>query len=255
MRMLLVGELNETLRSLSECLSDGYQVQICSDNPSNVKDMIRLLRPAVVVLNVMEMKPEIEEIFTKISEKMATMPIVVIGTTAMYQELQEMAKGFKNSVILSRPIGATEVLEACNKLLEKDTTEENKDLLVKEIKKPVKKILVVDDNALVLRNIKSLLEKEYQIVLANTGEKALDIMEKDKIDLVLLDYAMPGMDGKEVFERMLGDEAKKNIPVVFLTSVAEKNQIFEVLKNRPFGYILKPPSNEKIMSVIKEALN
>lgn len=253
MKMLLVGELNETLRSLAECCEEGFTIQLCSENAANVKDMIRLLRPSIMVINVMEMKPEIVEIFTVMSDKLGAMPMVIIGTAQFKGELEECSKAFKNKIILSRPLGATEVLEACYNLVNKKAPViEPK--LVDSPDKISKKILVVDDNALVLRNIKSLLDKKYQVALANTGEKALDIIKNDKIDLVLLDYAMPGMDGREVFERIISDEEKKNIPVVFLTSIAEKNQIFEVLKNKPYGYILKPPSNEKIMSVIEEAL-
>lgn len=254
MKMLLIGELNETLRSLAECFADGFSVQLCSDNAANVKDMIRLLRPSIVVINVMEIKPEIAEIFTTMSDKLIAMPMVIIGTAQLQNELEDLSKVFKNKIILSRPLGATEVLEACYGLVNKEISTDKPKEMAKPSEKKDKKILVVDDNALVLRNIKALLEKKYQVALANTGEKALDIIQNDKIDLVLLDYAMPGMDGREVFEHILSDEEKKNIPVVFLTSVSEKSQIYEVLKNKPYGYILKPPSNEKIMSVIEEAL-
>lgn len=254
MKMLLVGELNEVLRSLSECLSEGFTVQLCSDNAANVKDMIRLLRPSIVVVNVMEIKPEITEIFTTIADKLTTMPMVIIGTAQIQNELAEQSKALKNKIILSRPLGATEVLRNCYKLVNKEISVDEQIEWNGSSEKKDKKILVVDDNALVLRNTKTLLESKYQVALANTGMKALEIIKNDKIDLVLLDYAMPGMDGREVFERIISDEEKKNIPVVFLTSVSEKSQIYEVLKNKPYGYILKPPSMEKIMSVIEEAL-
>ena len=57
-------------------------------------------------------------------------------------------------------------------------------------------------------------------------------------DLVLLDYEMPGMNGKSTFEAMLEDEYAKDIPVIFLTSIAERSRIYAVLKSYPAGYIL-----------------
>lgn len=254
MKLLLVGELNETLYSLHECLSKDFQVQMCSENTKNVKDMIRLLRPAILVMNIVEMKEEIPKIFGMLSDKLNSMPMVVIGTAQMSAELKQQLVNFKNAIVLERPLNATEVLKNCKSLLK---TDENVEEIPEEKEtstlKNMKKILVVDDNALILRRMKQLLEEDYQVVLANSGEKALEILEKGTVDLILLDYAMPGMDGREVFERVIADDKTKNIPVIFLTSVAEKEQIFEVLVHKPFGYILKPPANDRIKNIIKEA--
>lgn len=115
-------------------------------------------------------------------------------------------------------------------------------------------ILVVDDNALVLRNVKTILEEEYNVIIANNGEKGLEFARTRKPDLILLDYEMPGMNGNEVFAKIKEDSELCNIPVIFLTSVSEKNQIMEVMKNRPNGYILKPPAKDKLIEVIKGAL-
>ena len=99
-----------------------------------------------------------------------------------------------------------------------------------------------------------MLEKNYDVLLANSGEKGLACMKNKRPDLVLLDYDMPGMDGKETFEKIKEDEELQDIPVIFLTSVAERKQIIAVLKNMPDGYILKPPSRDNIISKIRETL-
>lgn len=253
MKMLLVGELNETLYSLNEYMMSDFQIQMCTESVKNVRDMVRLLRPSIIVMNITEMNEEIINIFEMLSSKLSAMPIVVIGTAAMTDELTLQLDYFKNMKILTRPLNAKEVHKACLALLKM----ENAASVVAEItenKKERKVILVVDDNALILRRMKQLLEDEYQVLLANSGEKAVDIVNKNKVNFILLDYDMPGMSGREVLEIVKTNDLTKDIPVVFLTSVAEKEQIMDVLVNKPYGYILKPPANDKIISIIKEAL-
>ena len=114
--------------------------------------------------------------------------------------------------------------------------------------------MIVDDSPLVLRNMKTMLEERYDVFLAPSGEKALELIPRKRPDLLLLDYEMPGMDGKDVFEAMLEDDYMKTIPVIFLTSIAHKEQVYGVLKSVPAGYILKPADRDRLMDEIKRVL-
>jgi len=113
-----------------------------------------------------------------------------------------------------------------------------------------KKIMIVDDSPVMLRNLKNILDTKYTIYLSTSGKQALHAIPEKKPDLVFLDYKMPDLDGKAVFEAMQEDEYMKEIPVVFLTSVADKQTIHSILKLKPAGYILKPPDQEKILETI-----
>lgn len=119
---------------------------------------------------------------------------------------------------------------------------------------PKKKILVVDDTPLMLRNLKNMLDKKYDVALATSGRQALRVIPEENPDLVLLDYEMPEMDGKAVFEAMLEDPEMKEIPVVFLTSVSKKSTILSILKSKPAGYILKPAEQGNLLDTIQNAL-
>ena len=79
-----------------------------------------------------------------------------------------------------------------------------------------KRILVVDDDTMNLLRTKRILEDEYDVLLVDSGHKALDKLERERIDLVLLDIEMPKMNGFETFERMKGIAA--GVPVIFLTA-------------------------------------
>ena len=68
------------------------------------------------------------------------------------------------------------------------------------------KILIVDDDPLNIRNAVRILKENYDVTYATSGEKALELLEKDIPHLILLDLHMPGMNGFEVLENMKNQE-------------------------------------------------
>lgn len=82
-------------------------------------------------------------------------------------------------------------------------------------------ILVVDDTPANLSLLNAFLGRDYRILLANHGVKALQLASEHQPDLILLDIMMPDMDGYEVCRRLKADEALRRIPVLFLTAKTE----------------------------------
>lgn len=115
-----------------------------------------------------------------------------------------------------------------------------------------KKILVVDDSGAVLRNVKGWLEDRYQVILANSGTMAIKYLSMNRPDLVLLDYEMPLISGKQVLEMIRSESEFSSIPVMFLTSKNDKESIQQVLSLKPEGYILKTTSPEQIVQMIND---
>lgn len=115
-------------------------------------------------------------------------------------------------------------------------------------------ILVVDDNAMILRNIKCILDPYYSVAVAPSGLHAFLLIGKQKPDLILLDYEMPEMNGKEVLEKLKSDEEMKNIPVAFLTSIDTKEVVVELLALKPAGYLLKPVESQALLNKVFEII-
>lgn len=115
-----------------------------------------------------------------------------------------------------------------------------------------KKILVVDDSGAMLRNVKGWLEDDYQVILANSGTMAIKYLSTNRPDLVLLDYEMPVINGKQVLEMIRSEAEFSDIPVMFLTSKNDKESIQQVLSLKPEGYILKTTSPEQIVQMIND---
>ena len=255
-KMLLIGDLNETLHSLSECLSTQFSVQMCSVNASDIKDMIRIIRPAILVINIYDISDNTLAVFDSLKEKHEHIPLIVIGIAQIEEKLSQIVMKFPKAIFLKRPIIANDVLVSSLELLgmgrEKQVFIEGEPSIITRNRKH--KIMVVDDNALVLRKVKQMLESEYDVILANSGEKALKVCMKDAPELILLDFDMPGINGKDMYEKMKENEVTKYIPVIFLTSVAQKKQTIDILRSLPAGYILKPPTKDMLFSKIREVL-
>lgn len=127
------------------------------------------------------------------------------------------------------------------------------DDFIKEHGKHVKKkILVVDDSGLMLRNIKRWLEDKYQVILANSGAMAIKYLATNRPDLVLLDYEMPVIDGSQVLEMIRTETEFCDIPVIFLTGKNDKESIMKVLELKPEGYLLKSMEPNQIIQAIDD---
>jgi signal transduction histidine kinase len=115
-------------------------------------------------------------------------------------------------------------------------------------------ILAVDDSADVLAMISGLLNDRYKVKLANSGEKALDLVAATPPDLILLDIMMGGLDGYEVCERLKADPLSRDIPVIFLTAKIESEDEIRGFELGAVDYITKPISPSKLLARVKTHL-
>lgn len=109
-----------------------------------------------------------------------------------------------------------------------------------------KKILIVDDSALVRQAMKQLFDKDYEVSLASSGMAAIRCLILDKPDLILLDYEMPVCDGKQVLEMIRAESEFAGIPVIFLTGSVDRERIKKILPLKPAGYLLKTLQPQEI---------
>lgn len=115
-----------------------------------------------------------------------------------------------------------------------------------------KHILVVDDSGVMLRSLMSLLEKDFQVSLANSATSAFPQIYKQKPDLILLDYEMPICSGAQFFEMLKAEDETKDIPVFFLTSKSDAETVREVVALKPAGYLLKTVSNSQLLDTLHD---
>lgn len=122
------------------------------------------------------------------------------------------------------------------------------------IKKYDNKILLVDDDPKNLQVAMSIL-KDYNVIYAQSGEKALELLSKNKFDLILLDIVMPIMDGYSVCSKIKENKDLSYIPIIFLTVKDDEKDIVKGFELGAVDYIIKPFYSEVLLKRVEVHLN
>jgi len=117
-----------------------------------------------------------------------------------------------------------------------------------------KTILVVDDTLLNIDILKAILSPFYKVKVATNGKVALKIVELQAPDLILLDIMMPDMDGHEVCRRLKSDKQSANIPVIFVTAMADEDDEQKGFDLGAVDYITKPIKPAIVLARVKAQL-
>ena len=119
------------------------------------------------------------------------------------------------------------------------------------------KILVVDDFSTMRRIVKNILRQLdfTNIVEADDGSTALDVLQKEKINMIVSDWNMPKMTGLELLKAVRADDALKDIPFLMVTAEAQQENIIEAVKSGVSNYIVKPFTAETLGQKIKQIFN
>ena len=118
-----------------------------------------------------------------------------------------------------------------------------------------KKILIVDDEPNIVMSLEyAFKKKDFEVFIARDGTEALDISDREKPDLILLDIMMPEMDGYETLKRVRDNKDLSHTKVVFLSAKSKEKDVEKGLKMGADSYMTKPFSIKKIISDIEDLL-
>jgi two-component system chemotaxis response regulator CheY len=107
---------------------------------------------------------------------------------------------------------------------------------------PNMRVLVVDDFSTMRRIIKNILRQLgfNNVVEADDGTTAWDVLNKDKIDFIISDWNMPQMTGIELLRKVRGSEEFSDLPFLMVTAEAQQENIIEAVQAKVSNYIVKP---------------
>ncbi|MGB9712232.1 MAG: chemotaxis response regulator CheY [Dissulfurimicrobium sp.] len=116
------------------------------------------------------------------------------------------------------------------------------------------RVMIVDDFATMRRIVKNILIQIgfKNFIEADDGSTAWDILQKEKVDLVISDWNMPKMPGIDLLKKIRADERFADLPFIMVTAEAQKENIIEAVKARVSNYIVKPFTPETLSEKIEK---
>ena len=108
-----------------------------------------------------------------------------------------------------------------------------------------------DDDAVMIRTLREGLSTSYKVLPANSGANALKILARAKLDLILLDYEMPEMNGPQVLEALRANAETAGIPVMFLTAKNDAESIGKIEALKTQGHMMKTLPLREIKAIIQ----
>ncbi len=248
-KILLIGKFNSLTEDTNSFLGQYFTLQLCSESTDAIKGMLKMCSPDLVLISLVGLTEDFSQIFQELEARYKRLPVITFGTEG---EMAPFRNFYKNSQFQAfrRPISNPDLLYGiCRRLnLDPDELEQQKR---ERAGKNKKHILLVDDDPTLLRSLKTFLQEKYKVSIAVSGAQAMLILGKGIPDLIFLDYEMPVCDGKQTLRMIREMEETKNVPVVFLTGVADRQHVESILELKPAGYLLKPPVASTIVQMIE----
>jgi len=118
------------------------------------------------------------------------------------------------------------------------------------------KILVVDDHPIIRKGLKQIIEETYDLIVeeeASNGYEVLEKIQKKNFDVIILDLAIPGINGLDVLKQL--KKIKPELPVLILSMYPEEQYAIRVLKAGASGYLTKESAPEELVSAIRKIKN
>ncbi len=265
LKILLTGQNRRIAVNISDHLAQdkGYKTTLCAASEETLARKAMVVSPHVVIICLGNENSKTSRDYdvlldVKNEDWVST---IIVADKEDYKIFKENT-GLKHLYFISRPVSMETLYDKLSEIETRLEMERAKDEAPHEEsfeeddddgKK--KHILVVDDDKEQLRQIKEHLSDFYDVRAVRSGPAALKFLENHRVDLILLDYMMPEMDGPAVFKEIRESGEYPWIPVIFLTGVTEKKKVIKTLVElKPQGYIVKPAKKSALVSKIIDVI-
>lgn len=264
-QILLVGKFTQRIRELNKVLASKYDVKTCINRLEIFDGMYKIKKPDTIVYIIEQKEDCDEELLEALKKEYKEVPVICSNSDVDDEWIQKYMKSHR-FIYLPSSSTTDELMEKIEYIIERKESGEYELDVLKDAgadeKKVVpkaetvrtsgrKNLLLVDDSGFALRTIKGVIGNKYDVRMVTSGLDAISAIHQKKPDLILLDYQMPMLDGKQTMEKIKEVEGAQDIPIVFVTSVNDKEHIKAVLALRPAGYLLKPVDGDRLIQTIE----
>ncbi len=255
--ILLVEDSEPAIIQLNDVLDEnGYQVLIAR-NGKEALDTINNTMPDAIILDLMMPGMDGFEVLKTIRSNRDTGDIPVLILTAKHitkEELSFLSRNHIHQYIQKGDVNLKELLQAVNAMVDENVMEPTHDqkTLQKIDGKPT--LLIVEDNTDNMITMKALLAHDFILLEDTDGLEGLALIKKHQPNLVLMDIALPGIDGIEALKEIRSDDTLKNIPIVAVSASALQHDQETILSQGFDGYISKPLDAPLLLETINYLL-
>ncbi len=239
------------VKGMEKRLSDqGYRVVTIENDYAMVREYPEGMDLFILYIadNIMDDVPKLKEL-TLMVKVINEIPrkVIVMGEKSSHDELLSQIPAIGRYVWVDKPVDNDKLNEVI-----KSTLASNDDPGRK------KRILIVDDDPSYAKMVREWIKDVYRVDIVTAGMQAISFLfkvkEDEPVDLILLDYEMPVVDGPQVLQMLRQEPATENIPVIFLTGVGSKEAVSRVMELKPDGYILKSTTRGDLLGYLDKKL-
>ena len=233
--VLITGRLIPLLKS--------SEVECVSVEPDSERVMQERDSADIFVLIAGDFVYEAKDFPASLKDAAAGKPFCVMGYD---KEIEAIEQSIPKSMIARefvRPIDMNTLANALKTMINSNEGNGEK-----------KQVLLVDDDITFLKMMQKWLGTKYRVAATRSGPQALSYLAEHTVDLILLDYEMPLMDGSKILEALRSKPKTASIPVIFLTGKNDPESVRKVMSLKPTSYLLKSMNKDEIMESLVKLL-
>jgi PAS domain S-box-containing protein len=250
--ILLVEDSEAIVIQMKDILTfEGYTIRVARDGAEALEQIAQQL-PDAMILDLMMPGVDGFEVLKQIRENKTTEQLPVIILTAKYVSKEELAFLKHNHVhqlIRKGDVNKDQLMNTVARMLSPEKIEVKKPVPLKIEGTP--SVLVVEDNPDNLLTIKVLLDGNYNLIEATDGLSGVEMAIKHRPHLILMDIALPGMNGIEALNIIRRNEDTQYIPIVAVSASAMKGDKESFISLGFDGYVSKPIDHKELVKTIK----
>ncbi|WP_292753765.1 response regulator [Nostoc sp. NMS4] len=233
----------------------GMQPLIYSQGEGAVEEVLRV-QPALIILDLQLPNLSGWEVLNQLKTNPKTKDIPAIIISVMDEHSKGLAQGAFEYLV--KPITRAQLQLTIEKLQHpgrSDSPNLSNLIVVPEVLLDTPLILLAEDNQANIDTMSAYLESRgYNLILANNGQQAIDLVRVQRPDLIVMDIQMPGMDGLEAIQRIRNDRQFGHIPMIALTALAMPGDRETCLAAGANEYLTKPVKLKQLVTTIQHLL-
>lgn len=240
---IVLVEDEQTLANLIEIglKKAGYSVQSASNGKKGLI-LIEKSKPDLVLLDIMLPGLGGFDILEMLHRErvLPDLPVIIISNSGEPIEIERATKFGVRDYLIKVNFNPNEVIEKVNRLFESEKEKRNRKTRQEKAHKQKKQVLLVEDDTILADTLeRKFIQKNTSVHKAPNAKDARRILQAEPIDIILLDLILPDVDGFKFLEELKAAEHTKDIPVMIISNLGQKEEIERGLKAGAIDYIIK----------------